>query len=523
MKVYSLSSHPNKACYILRFKEMTIMLDCGLCALPLMHFLPLPIIPTAKFNNLPSWIPRECTEAQLEGELKECCGKVFVDSAPEFQPPLSQLVDFSEVNMILISNYLSMLALPFITEGTGFEGVVYATEPTLQIGKFYLEELVQYIEKTPKLTSASHWKDISHLISPFSEDIKPRSWRQLYNLQSVYASLARVQMVGYDEKLDVFGSLRVTPVSSGYCLGSSNWIISSDHEKIAYVSGSSTLTTHPRPMDQQALKNANVLLLSGLTQTPTSNPDAMLGELCMTVVGTLRANGSVLVPCYPSGVIYDLFECLSSHLDNSSLTQIPMFFISPVADISLAYSNILAEWLSDCKQSKVYLPEEPFPHAHLVKTGRLKHFKSIHDDAFNAEFRQPCIVFCGHPSLRFGDSVHFVQLWGSNPLHTIIFTDGVVWNGGNNEEKEEVRQKRKPSESPEVRTENGGKDRQVKRKPNAQHYEMNSDEEEDMEFYTDSEEFNHEDTTQETLLQIEKVKEKDENHMDHGTQGNEEA
>lgn len=78
--------------------------------------------------------------------------------------------------------------------------------------------------------------------------------------------------------------------------------------------------------------------------------------------------------------------------------------------------------LSECKQSKVYLPEEPFPHAHLVKTGRLKHFKSIHDDAFNAEFRQPCIVFCGHPSLRFGDSVHFVQLWGSNPLHTIIFT-----------------------------------------------------------------------------------------------------
>lgn len=48
-------------------------------------------------------------------------------------------------------------------------------------------------------------------------------------------------------------------------------------------------------MDQQALKNANVLLLSGLTQTPTSNPDAMLGELCMTVVGTLRANGSVLL------------------------------------------------------------------------------------------------------------------------------------------------------------------------------------------------------------------------------------
>jgi integrator complex subunit 9 len=32
-------------------------------------------------------------------------------------------------------------------------------------------------------------------------------------------------------------------------------------------------------------------------------------------------------------------------------------------------------------------------------------------------------VFCGHPSLRFGDAVHFVELWGSNPAHTIIFTE----------------------------------------------------------------------------------------------------
>lgn len=68
-------------------------------------------------------------------ELKECCGRVFVDSAPEFFPPQPKIVDFSEVDVILISNYLCMLALPFITEGTGFAGVVYATEPTLQIGR----------------------------------------------------------------------------------------------------------------------------------------------------------------------------------------------------------------------------------------------------------------------------------------------------------------------------------------------------------------------------------------------------
>ncbi len=94
-------------------------------------------------------------------------------------------------------------------------------------------------------------------------------------------------------------------VSSGYSLGSCNWIIHSGYEKIAYVSASSTLTTHPRfyklnwcrffnklilhnfsiyrPMDQVALRNADLLILTALTQTPAANPDSMLGEFCMAV------------------------------------------------------------------------------------------------------------------------------------------------------------------------------------------------------------------------------------------------
>jgi len=78
--------------------------------------------------------------------------------------------------------------------------------------------------------------------------------------------------------------------------------------------------------------------------------------------------------------------------------------------------------LSTNKQNKVYLPEEPFPHAFLVKNARLKHYTSTYAEGFSNDYRQPCVVFCGHPSLRFGDAVHFVQLWGNNPLHTIIFT-----------------------------------------------------------------------------------------------------
>jgi integrator complex subunit 9 len=253
--------------------------------------------------------------------------------------------------------------------------------------RFFLEELVEHIEAAPKASIAKSWKEILHLL-PMNDTLKPKSWKHLFNIEAVNKCLARVQITGYDEKIDIYGALQVTPISSGFCLGSSNWVLSSGNEKISYISGSSTLTTHPRPINQAALKHSDVVIMSGLTQAPHVNPDGMLGELCVNAAVTLRNNGSVLIPCYPSGVVYDLFECLSTSLDNAGLSQIPMFFISPVADSSLAYSNILAEWLSTAKQNKVYIPDEPFPHGSLVKNSRLKHFKHLYSEGFSTEFRQ---------------------------------------------------------------------------------------------------------------------------------------
>lgn len=141
-----------------------------------------------------------------------------------------------------------------------------------------MEELVEYIETTPKANIATGWKDIQNLLpAPLNEAYKPKSWKHIFSVEDIQNSLARVKIAGYDEKLDIFGALTVSPVSSGFCLGSSNWVISSGHEKISYISGSSTLTTHPRPINQTALKNSDVVIMTSLTQAPHVNPDSMLG------------------------------------------------------------------------------------------------------------------------------------------------------------------------------------------------------------------------------------------------------
>lgn len=106
-------------------------------------------------------------------ELKEVAGSVFVDGSLEFCAPEVRIISvkmnekhtkgytynlktdlpvikqfhsfclfqfgmttLSEVDAILLSNHNTMLALPYVTEYSGFKGTVYCTEPTQQIGRY---------------------------------------------------------------------------------------------------------------------------------------------------------------------------------------------------------------------------------------------------------------------------------------------------------------------------------------------------------------------------------------------------
>ncbi len=141
----------------------------------------------------------------------------------ELLPPQTDIFDLSTVDTILLSNHACMLALPFITEETGFNGHVYATEPTLQIGRYniyifyfytqsisfslnffslYMEELVHYLERTPKSQRTSKWKQmVQSLPFPLNGAVRPQDWRRVYSMKAINASLAKVRMVGFNEKI----------------------------------------------------------------------------------------------------------------------------------------------------------------------------------------------------------------------------------------------------------------------------------------------------------------------------------
>ncbi|CAG0922119.1 unnamed protein product, partial [Notodromas monacha] len=250
MKVVCLSEDTSRPCLLLSYHGANILLDCALDVKSLQHFLPIPLIPDKRLESLPSWTPRLPDGENLFTEFKECCGRVFVDGEPEFGvPTMKGVVLPSQINAILISNFMCMLALPFITEGTGFSGAIYATEPTLQIGRcvfeltfiteetgfnvvvdateptsrietLFMEEILEYLEGCPKENVGSIWKKFFHLLPPKFAALgtAPRSWRTIFSKKTLNACLEKVKPVGYNEKLDVFGALQVSAVSSGYCI-----------------------------------------------------------------------------------------------------------------------------------------------------------------------------------------------------------------------------------------------------------------------------------------------------------------
>ncbi|XP_015751078.1 PREDICTED: integrator complex subunit 9 homolog [Acropora digitifera] len=429
MKLYSLGRRSTAPCMVLQFKETTVMLDCSLDMSTLQHFTPLSLVNDENTSHLKLWTTRE-----LHPKKK------------------SKLQIGKKINIMDEMRFPFFFSFVFFfnnSQHSGFKGKIYATEPTIQMGRELMLEMVVYAERVPRISKGEMWRErevLRCLPSPLCDLKGAKSWRPLYRIivlcvvnippqflnrrdppagfwtmikQSfrswahensnnlTFAKMLCRQLTGFENILHIQATYSVQIPST---------------KQVSYVSCSSTFTTHPLPMDQSLLKSSDALILTGVTEAPTANPDAMLGDFCNNLATTLKNGGNVLVPCWPSGVLYDLFECLYSYMDNASLTSIPIYFISPVADSSLAYSNIFAEWLCQSKQSKVYLPEAPFPHAELVKSGRLKHFPSIHD-GLNSCFKTPCVVFAGHPSLRFGDVVHFIELWGKSSGNTIIFTE----------------------------------------------------------------------------------------------------
>ncbi|ELR21870.1 integrator complex subunit 9, putative, partial [Acanthamoeba castellanii str. Neff] len=134
-------------------------------------------------------------------------------------------------------------------------------------------------------------------------------WRTLYGRRDVEEAISKVHRVSFHQHINLLGVMEAVPVSSGFALGSANWILRTDNEKVIYVADSSLSPgRHPQPLDNTLFSNCDMMIMTSLSPEPQYPPEAMVQELC-NLVGAAAL--------FPGGIIFDLIEVLHSYLQTA--------------------------------------------------------------------------------------------------------------------------------------------------------------------------------------------------------------
>ncbi|KAF2938291.1 hypothetical protein DAI22_03g107100 [Oryza sativa Japonica Group] len=148
--------------------------------------------------------------------------------------------------------------------------------------------------------------------------------------------------------------------------------------------------------------------------------------ICSCIIDAINSGGSVLIPIGRIGIILLLLEHMSETLHSSNMkSQVPIFMISETAEEIITFTNALPEWLCKSRQEKLFSCEPLFGHVELLKEGKLSLFSHLYSKGLLAAWKEPCIVFCPHWSLRHGPAVHLLHRWRADKRCLLVLEQGV--------------------------------------------------------------------------------------------------
>ncbi|KAJ2852646.1 Integrator complex subunit 9 [Coemansia brasiliensis] len=307
-------------------------------------------------------------------------------------------VNWGRVDFILVSNYEQMTLLPYITEYTDFTGPIYATEPTKVYGRCVLEDGLQIADANRYLTSSNVGSTSS--MQQLTENINEKnlgdgSWKTHilpYTRQDIDAAMEKVHDVRLNEIITPVPFVQVFARSSGYCIGGANWTVEYKNHRTAFISTSAFATClHPQEWDGSILDRAQAIVFCDAVDPaeaencelrpipPNVQVSQRINQLCSTAISTLKKRSRVMLIGNPYGVTQDILQVVAENVISLNLPLPQFIFVSPIAERTLQYGNIMGEWLCAAKQAMLYLPEYPFADKDLRQKGHLHFVKSLSD------------------------------------------------------------------------------------------------------------------------------------------------
>ncbi|KAJ0978853.1 hypothetical protein J5N97_014327 [Dioscorea zingiberensis] len=398
------------------------------------------------------------------------------------------LWDPSLIDLVLISTPYAILGLPFLTRLSGFSAKIYATEAVATMGRLIMEDLVsmhaEYAQfygpdERPACPEWMEWEELEKLPLDLREIVLGKdgvelgAWMPLYSAADVKECMLKVHSLRYGEEACYNSALILKSFSSGLEIGSCNWMINGPRRNVTYLSSSIFKSAHAMGFDYHSLQGNDLILFSDLSgeviddgrndadgckiydeivvEDPHSSYVSAVGAsygneedlvklllenhenleesdriafICSCVLDSLKEGGSVLIPIGRIGIVLLLLEKIWQFLESSNM-MVPIFMISTIAEETLASTNAMPEWLCEERRQKLFSGEPLFGHTELIKEKKLYLFPVLNSSNLLMIWKEPCLVFCPHWSLRLGPAVHLLRRWHKDHRSLLILEEGV--------------------------------------------------------------------------------------------------
>uniref|UniRef100_A0A1J3F0D0 Integrator complex subunit 9 n=1 Tax=Noccaea caerulescens TaxID=107243 RepID=A0A1J3F0D0_NOCCA len=459
-------------CHMLNLSGFRILIDCPLDLSAITIFAPLPYDVGFEASEYPS--DAQNPIQKMQKLARQMTPDDLVCAEPWYKTVKAlHLWEVSLIDLVLISNPMGLLGLPFLTQNPRFCAKIYMTEATARIGQLMMEDLVSmHMEfrrfhgpqdsRFPVWTKNLDGEQVPPLLKKVvfgesGDDLG--SWMRLYSLDDVKSCMKKVQAVKFAEEVCYNGTLIIKALSSGLDIGACNWFINGPNGSLNYVSDSIFVSHHAKSFDFHGLKGADVMIYSDfsclqtgeMTENPVQdnnyistisdkndedlaaslldNEESLeevekLAFVCSCAIESADAGGSTLITITRIGIVLQLLELMSNSIESSSL-KVPIFVVSSVAEELLAYTNTIPEWLCEQRQEKLISGEPSFGHLKFIKDKTIHLFPAIHSPNLISNWQEPCIIFAPHWSLRLGPSVQLLQRWRGDPKSLLVLQDEI--------------------------------------------------------------------------------------------------
>eukprot|EP00667_Euglena_gracilis_P003870 EG_transcript_3888 len=302
-----------------------------------------------------------------------------------------------DIDAVLISHpdLMHLGGLPYAMAHLGLKAPVFATLPVQKMGEMHLYDAERH--RTSR------------------EDFN------LFSLDDIDMVFERFVQLKYFQRYKLEGKGRgivITPFPAGHSIGGSVWRISKETDDILYA-----VDYHHKK--ERVLPSIDLAALGKPTVTITDAFNAMRlpvrpdrdERLIDTILGTLRADGNVLIPCDTAGRIFELLMLLDSRWEQHSYPY-RVAVVSNVAHRTVEFARGMLEWMNDNVHRR--FDESRY---HPMK---FQHFHFLHSmeelDELRAE-RRPMVVIATPASMNTGFSLEVFASFAGSDHNAVVFVE----------------------------------------------------------------------------------------------------